>query len=633
MSKSIPWSKSLRIPLVGAAIALVALLVALVGVQHDFLALCHGGGRRQGFAGPWHGYQIEVLANRLVEQTGADRERARVDLKKAIQAADHRFVTLRQGDVGLGIPAAHHPQVVASIDQLERLWSAEIKPRLNRVASASRPQTARAVLAALMPILDDFINQWNEGVKLESRLFEEDLIRLERIQLVLAFAPLLALAWAGWVLRGAVRRIGSLSRTAERIAGGDLTLKLAVPGDDEIAALGDSFDAMTASLMDDRTRTRAILDCTADGVISMDEKGTILSFNSAAEHLFGCKEDGVLGRKVTPMVPALYQEGQEYENRDLRPGEVRRLGDDYVVPAYRGDGTKFYAALRVTEMNYRGQRLYIATLQDVTERRRAEENRRQAEEERNSIFQAQAAAVSQTMTTVDEVTQTATQAAQRARGVGEAVQRNLELSRAGRKAVDESVAALNTLKGQVESTADNIRTLADEAQAIGEIIATVNDIAEQTNILALNATIEAARAGEHGKGFVVVAREVKALAEQSKKATAQVRLILGEIQKATNTAVLSTQAVTKGVAAAIQVGGQTAETINGLADTLASVAQAAAQIVASAGQQASGMTQINQAMRDLDQVARQGLAATRHVDQPAPKTISPGNELAPLGAG
>src|SRR5436309_9556961 len=112
------------------------------------------------------------------------------------------------------------------------------------------------------------------------------------------------------------------------------------------------------------------------------------------------------------------------------------------------------------------------------------------------------------------------------------------------------------VKEKVEATAENILTLAEQAQAIGNIIAAVNDIAEQTNLLALNAAIEASRAGEHGKGFTVVAGEVKALADQSKKATGQVRQILGEIQKATNTAVLSTEAVTKGVAAAMKGGSQ-----------------------------------------------------------------------------
>ncbi len=231
--------------------------------------------------------------------------------------------------------------------------------------------------------------------------------------------------------------------------------------------------------------------------------------------------------------------------------------------------------------------------------------------------QEQAAAISQTVSTVTEVAQTAEQAAQRARGVGEAVQRTLEIGRKGRKVVEESIGALGTVRGQVESTAENILALAEQAQAISDIITTVNDIAEQTNLLALNAAIEASRAGEHGRGFAVVAGEVKALADQSKKATTQVRQILGEIQRATNTAVLSTEEVTKGVAAAAEVAGQSGEAIKTLADTLAEAAQAAAQIVASAGQQATGMAQIQQAILSIDQVSRQNLAATKQAEQAA----------------
>jgi methyl-accepting chemotaxis protein len=246
--------------------------------------------------------------------------------------------------------------------------------------------------------------------------------------------------------------------------------------------------------------------------------------------------------------------------------------------------------------------------------------------------QEQAAAVSETVATVDQVTQTADQAAQRAKAVGEAVQRTLEIGKTGRKVVEDSIAAMDTVKEQVETTAENILTLAEQAQAIGEIIATVNDIAEQTNLLALNAAIEASRAGEHGKGFAVVASEVKTLADQSKRATAQVRQILGEIQKATNTAVLSTEQVTKGVASAIKVGDQAGETIKTLAETLAETARAAAQIAASVGQQATGMAQIHQAMKNIDQVAKQNTVATRQAAQAAENLNALGTQLAGLTA-
>jgi methyl-accepting chemotaxis protein len=229
----------------------------------------------------------------------------------------------------------------------------------------------------------------------------------------------------------------------------------------------------------------------------------------------------------------------------------------------------------------------------------------------------QSSAVSETVSTVDEVLQTAEQAAQRAQLVSTSSQRAAEVGQVGRSAVEESVSAMSTIKDQTGSIAESILTLAEQAQAIGEIIASVNDIAEQTNVLSLNAAIEASRAGEHGKGFSVVAAEIKALADQSKKATAQVRQILGEIQNATSAAVMVTEQGSKSVNSAIKTVNEAGSTIRTLSDTINEAAQAAAQIAASSGQQVTGMHQIHQAMKHINQASNQNLASTRQAEQAA----------------
>ncbi len=244
--------------------------------------------------------------------------------------------------------------------------------------------------------------------------------------------------------------------------------------------------------------------------------------------------------------------------------------------------------------------------------------------------QEQGSAVAQTVSTVEEIAQMSEEAAGRARAVSESARHSEEVGRSGRRAVEEAIAAMATVREQVESIASRILALAEQAQAIGDIITTVNDISEQTHMLALNASIEASRAGEHGRGFAVVAAEVKALADQSKKATAQVRQILGQIQKATQGAVMTTEDGTKSVATATRVVTQAGATIQALGDQLAQASLTAAQIAASANQQATGISQIRQAMRDVSQATQQTLISTRQTERAVQDLNAMGQKLKTL---
>jgi methyl-accepting chemotaxis protein len=226
----------------------------------------------------------------------------------------------------------------------------------------------------------------------------------------------------------------------------------------------------------------------------------------------------------------------------------------------------------------------------------------------------QDAAVTQTVTTVEEVRATVKQTADRAQAVADASRQSLDVSRAGQMAIADTVEGMKSIRQRVESIAETILMLSERTQQIGEIITTVNEIADQSKLLALNAGIEAARAGEEGKGFAVVAMEVRQLAEQSREATARVRSILGEIQKATNTAVMVTEEGTKGAESGMVLVERAGEAIQELTATIQEAAQAAQQIAASTHQQISGIEQLVTAMQSIKQASTQTAASTRQAE-------------------
>jgi len=234
-----------------------------------------------------------------------------------------------------------------------------------------------------------------------------------------------------------------------------------------------------------------------------------------------------------------------------------------------------------------------------------------------SSTQEAGAAIQETTTTVQEVRQTAELSSQKARAVAELVGRTSQASQEGHRAAEDALTGMREAKVRMEGIAQRVLGLSEQGQAIGEIIVTVNDLAEQSNLLAVNAAIEAAKAGEAGRGFAVVASEVKALAEQSKQATGQVRKILGEIQRATQAAVLATEQGVKASDAGEGLARRAGEVIQVLTTGLGEAAQAAQQIQVTAQEQTVGVDQVAVAMDNLRQVSTQNMAATRQMERAA----------------
>ncbi|MBC7473297.1 MAG: HAMP domain-containing protein [Candidatus Sericytochromatia bacterium] len=225
-----------------------------------------------------------------------------------------------------------------------------------------------------------------------------------------------------------------------------------------------------------------------------------------------------------------------------------------------------------------------------------------------------ATSINQTTATVEEVKQTAQISLQKARQVVDLAQKTAQVSQAGKKSLDESVASMEEIRRQMDFVSDSVIRLSEQTQAISDIISTIDGLAEQSNLLAVNAAIEAAKANEHGRGFSVVAQEVRKLSEQSKQATSQVRTILSNVQKATNTAVITAEQGNKSVDEGIKKSALAKDAIQTLSASIIEAAQASTQISASAHQQLIGMEQIASAMESIKIASIQNASNTKQVD-------------------
>jgi methyl-accepting chemotaxis protein len=210
----------------------------------------------------------------------------------------------------------------------------------------------------------------------------------------------------------------------------------------------------------------------------------------------------------------------------------------------------------------------------------------------------QAKALRDTKRAAEEIGSASRLAAQRTEAVLEHAARGEELGRTGEAAVRDSLEALTDIRGQVHEIRVRISGLSSRAVQVGNIAGTVKDLADQSNLLALNAAIEAVHSGEHGKGFGVVAREIRSLADQSIQATKRVRELLDDTNSATRQAIAITESGTQRIDAGLMQVRASGEHLADLSGIVRENSRSVREISVAVSHQNEGIMQISGAINE-----------------------------------
>ncbi|MBF0480541.1 MAG: HAMP domain-containing protein [Desulfovibrionaceae bacterium] len=425
--------------------------------------------------------------------------------------------------------------------------------------------------------------------------------------------------------RSLVNRIKTIAQVANQVSKGDLNLRFAVAGQDELARLANDLGNMVGTIKDQLEYNKSVL------------AGIIIP-------LFVVDREEKIGFINPPLQEILSKTGKDLTGLDISTAfQVTRLTTDVVTTGQsktdmlhfnRSDGVVFPLRYDISPLcNASGEIVgAIGVMLDLT---REERDKEHIQAHRESLLQVaqevtdvatlldkaaedlagQMVEVTQGVDkTVDQTTQVATameemnatvlEVAKTAANTASLSEKANQVAKSGGEEVQKTVTETRQVADRTNTLAVSLNELSAKAVNIGQVMSVISDIADQTNLLALNAAIEAARAGEAGRGFAVVADEVRKLAEKTMHATAEVHQAINEIQKSTETAVNEMNSTRSRVINTADMAEQSGNVLLHIVEQSNTMADMVRNIATAAEEQSSTSEEINRSVSLINELSQ-----------------------------
>ncbi len=392
-------------------------------------------------------------------------------------------------------------------------------------------------------------------------------------------AVLVAVIAAALVTR-AVKPIEAAAQAVEKIGAGDLTVRIPVIGQDEVARLSSNINQMTAQIdtliTDQKAESNRIelarQEARADASAAIDDQRHQKEFLQKRALELLMEVDPVTQGDLTVMAT-------------VTADEVGTIADSY--------NALIRSLRRIVEQVKTASESVTATAS--SSEASANALSQEARQQMQSILLA--------FEQIQVMAESIQGVADRAQKAEDQVIVATATIKAGDDAMNRTVVGISAIRETVSETAKKVKRLGEASQKISKVVSLIGGFASQTNMLALNAAIEAARAGEEGRGFAVVAEEVRSLAQQSAAATAEIEQLVEEIQTQTNEVVSAMEDGTQQVVTGTQLVQETRQRLNQITQVSTQITQLVQEISEATAAQTVASNAVSLTMKEVAGIA------------------------------